>query len=63
MKNFKMDGVRECSQFDLFCNRVLERILQKTKSGKDASQAEHFKCRLRFITKDPGQKLINDILF
>lgn len=63
MKNFKINGIRECMQLDLLCIRVLERILQKIKFKKDASQAEDLKWRRSFITKDPGQSLINNIVF
>lgn len=55
VKNFKINGVRDCIQFDLFCIRMLERLLQKLKLKKDASQAEDLKCRLKFTKKDPGQ--------
>ena len=51
MKNFEINGIRECIQLDLLRVRVLERILQKIKLRKDASQAEDLKWRLRFIKK------------
>lgn len=62
MKNFEINGIRERIQLDLLCIRVLERILQKIKVRKDASQAEDLKWRLRFVTKGPGQRLINNIV-